>query len=88
MSDRTPEVLEPRLLEMWRSALDDDSFGAADNFFAEGGDSLLALRLLATIRTEFDLPQLSVRSIFRNPTVQQFTAFLSAELDQPDTADS
>jgi hypothetical protein len=80
MSGSTPGVLEPKLLEMWQTALDNDRLTAADSFFAEGGDSILALRLLVAIRNEFGLPHLSVHAIFRNPAVEQFAAFLSSEL--------
>jgi phthiocerol/phenolphthiocerol synthesis type-I polyketide synthase E len=57
-------------------------FGAApglhDDFFAEGGDSLLATQLVARIRTELGA-KIDVRAVFDGPTV----AALAAAVDTP-----
>ncbi|QFG21422.1 non-ribosomal peptide synthetase [Actinomadura sp. WMMB 499] len=45
-----------------------ESVGAEDSFFALGGDSLLAMRLIARIRSVLDA-EVSIRDLFAAPTV-------------------
>jgi nonribosomal peptide synthetase protein BlmVIII len=61
----------------WSTLLGVPQIGPADDFFDLGGDSLLALRLLAMVRDEYgvDVP---VARVFESPTL----AGLSAVLDQ------
>jgi nonribosomal peptide synthetase protein BlmVIII len=61
----------------WSTLLGVPQIGPADDFFDLGGDSLLALRLLAMMRDEYgvDVP---VARVFESPTL----AGLSAVLDQ------
>jgi len=51
VAPRTAE--ERRLAEVWSELLNVERVGANDNFFDLGGNSLLALRLFARIRSEF-----------------------------------
>jgi hypothetical protein len=60
--------VESRLAEVWRGLLGVDRIGRHDNFFASGGHSLLAIRLVANIREIF-LTELSLVSVVENPTV-------------------
>ncbi|WP_075899983.1 phosphopantetheine-binding protein [Actinomadura sp. CNU-125] len=46
-----------------------DRVGAGDSFFDLGGDSLLAMRLLARVRTVLDA-ELGIRELFAAPTVE------------------
>ncbi|MFJ3899532.1 type I polyketide synthase [Streptomyces sp. NPDC090083] len=50
-----PADHESRLRAIWQRLLGDQPVAAAADFFALGGDSLLAVRLIALIRREFDV---------------------------------
>jgi microcystin synthetase protein McyA len=60
--------LERRLAAIWVETTGRPTVGVNDNFFALGGDSLQALRIVAQISEQsgVDLP---IRALFENPTV-------------------
>ncbi len=64
-SDQT----ERRLIQIWESLLGLNSIGIQDDFFELGGQSLLAVRLLAEIERDFEI-QLAMPAIFQAPTVE------------------
>jgi hypothetical protein len=72
---RTP--LQELVAGLWAEVLGGGRVGLQDDFFALGGYSLLAIRLLARLRavTSVDLP---LRALFAHPTV----AALSAEVER------
>lgn len=49
---------EARVIALWQEMLEQDGIGAEDDFFARGGHSLLAMRLLIRLKEDFtvDLP--------------------------------
>jgi amino acid adenylation domain-containing protein len=69
------DKLELRLVKIWQEVLDLSSVGAQDNFFDLGGDSLLAMRLLARIEKQFSCA-ISLATIFAAPTVEELAALL------------
>ncbi|KAI8306363.1 Apicidin F synthase [Colletotrichum sp. SAR11_240] len=70
-SHQKPQTESERILaRLWCTALkisDVSSVSASDNFFSLGGDSILAMRLVALLRTEGY--SLAVAEIFSNPTL-------------------
>ncbi|GLF99156.1 non-ribosomal peptide synthetase [Streptomyces yaizuensis] len=59
---------EERLSRLFAEVLGEDTVGIDDDFFALGGNSLLATRLIGRIRNEFGV-DVSIRSVFRHATV-------------------
>jgi acyl-CoA synthetase (AMP-forming)/AMP-acid ligase II len=62
--------LELGLADLWKEVLQRDRIGVEDNFFACGGDSLLATQLIARVRAAFQI-DLPLGSIFREPTIHE-----------------
>jgi len=71
--------LETRLLEIWSEVLDLEGLGIDDDFFALGGDSLSATRVIVRVRDHFAV-DISVRAMFETPTVAGLAAHVSDEL--------
>ncbi|WP_267898476.1 non-ribosomal peptide synthetase [Teichococcus wenyumeiae] len=68
--------LEQALAAQWQAVLDRDApLGTDDNFFDLGGNSLLAVRLAASLTRHFGHP-LMLTEIFNNPTVAEMAALL------------
>ncbi|WP_198676144.1 non-ribosomal peptide synthetase [Kribbella monticola] len=68
-TSRPPEsVTEELLLDLWRDALGVPELGVEDDFFAAGGQSLLAAQVMADVRDRFEI-DLGVRALFDAPTV-------------------
>ncbi|HET6230115.1 MAG TPA: amino acid adenylation domain-containing protein [Longimicrobiaceae bacterium] len=68
---------EARVAGLWAEVLGTDEVGVEDDFFALGGHSLRAMRLVARVREAFGV-DLTVRALFDAPTVRA----LAAELDR------
>lgn len=69
---------ERRLARLWTRVLHDRPVGVHDDFFVTGGDSLLAMRLLARVRAEWGTGY-GLRQFFRGPTIAQVAARIDAE---------
>ncbi|SCL14545.1 amino acid adenylation domain-containing protein [Micromonospora nigra] len=81
---RTPT--EEQLVVLWRDVLGRTEVGVHDNFFALGGHSLTATRLIARIRTTFGV-DLALRSLFAAPTVAELAVEVAATGETPGGAD-
>ncbi|WP_170158697.1 non-ribosomal peptide synthetase/type I polyketide synthase [Micromonospora noduli] len=62
-------TLEETIAEVWAGILRVDRIGVHDNFFALGGDSLLAMRAVVHLRKAFDV-QVPIRVLFDSPTLE------------------
>ncbi|MFJ1867511.1 amino acid adenylation domain-containing protein [Streptomyces sp. NPDC088097] len=67
VEDEPSGPLQERISEIWAELLG-SRIGVRDNFFRSGGNSILAIRLIAAIQSEFEIA-LPVREIFEHPTV-------------------
>ncbi|WP_394751328.1 amino acid adenylation domain-containing protein [Spongiimicrobium salis] len=70
---KTPAEIE--MAHHWMKILDKKKIGVEDNFFAIGGDSILAVRLLGRIHNEMQL-DFSVIDLYENNTITQLIAFI------------
>lgn len=72
---------QARLLEIWRRVLGRQDIGLAQSFFALGGDSLSALKMLLAVETELGVSVSQV--FFEQPTIEH----LAWLIDQPSSDD-
>jgi amino acid adenylation domain-containing protein len=72
---RPRTATEALLADIWQDLLHLPQAGIDDDFFAEGGDSLLAMRLTSRLRRTFEI-DLSVRAIFDMPTLAELAAVI------------
>lgn len=68
--------LERQVAEVWSRVLELDEVGVTDRFFEAGGTSLTLLRLHRELVGSV-APSLSVRDLFRHPTVAALARFIS-----------
>ncbi|SHE68903.1 non-ribosomal peptide synthase domain TIGR01720/amino acid adenylation domain-containing protein [Seinonella peptonophila] len=62
--------IEERLIKLWTEILAVEKVGVIDHFFALGGHSLKAMRLLTRIEQEWQV-QFPLATIFRHPTIRE-----------------
>ncbi|RZS45025.1 amino acid adenylation domain-containing protein [Herbihabitans rhizosphaerae] len=65
--------VETRLAELWADALDVPAVARSDEFLLLGGDSLLAMRVLADVRTEYGVRP-PLRALLAGATLAEFAA--------------
>ncbi|MFJ2034038.1 phosphopantetheine-binding protein, partial [Streptosporangium sp. NPDC087985] len=70
---------EELVAEVWTEVLGLDRVGVHDNFFALGGNSLLAIRVVSRIRAAVDL-EIPVAAVFTDPTVERLADTVEALL--------
>lgn len=70
---------ERRISEIWSEVLGVEPVGRSDHFFQLGGQSLLAMRMIARVRRSFGI-RIPARTIFDAPTVDRFSASLDKML--------
>jgi natural product biosynthesis luciferase-like monooxygenase protein/amino acid adenylation domain-containing protein len=80
IADTTPAsrppatATEEALLSLWQEVLGRPILDVTTNFFACGGHSILASRLMVRVRGRFHLPNLPLRSLFDHPSVEAMAA--------------
>ena len=63
---------ERALAEIWREVLGVETVGVTDSFFALGGDSILALKMVARVRGRPELGlELRLRDLMQKPTIAE-----------------
>lgn len=70
---------EEMIAAIWCRVLDVERVGAADDFFARGGESLRAMHVINRVNVAFGL-ELSVRTMFDAPSLRDFAALVDREL--------
>ena len=67
--------LETDLCEIWSSLFNIERVGINDDFFALGGHSILAIRLISEIKNKQNV-EISITDLFENPTVSKLSLFI------------
>ncbi|WP_113925697.1 non-ribosomal peptide synthetase [Cognataquiflexum aquatile] len=70
--------LQKKVSEVWRKILGVEKVGLNNDFFELGGHSLMAMRVIVALRQETG-QVLSIRDLFSNSTLKQFTEILSTK---------
>ncbi len=68
---------ERQVTEIWSQVLNTAPVGRSSDFFALGGQSLLAMRMITRVRRQFGV-RIPPRAIFDAPTVEQFSALIDS----------
>ena len=72
--------LEAMLARTWEEILGVENVGAADDFFALGGHSLVATRLVSRVRSLLGR-DIAVRSVFQHPCLADFARHVGAQAE-------
>ncbi|MDR0269648.1 non-ribosomal peptide synthetase, partial [Paenibacillus sp.] len=82
-----PRTSTERLLaQIWGGILDVERVYLTDNFFECGGDSLLATKLIALVRNDFQV-ELSLGNIFEGPTVKEIAERIQELVNEKESGD-
>lgn len=78
--------LEKAVAQVWREALGVEVIGVDDDFFGLGGNSLVAVQLIAALRKAVGV-RLPMRSLFESPTVAGLAALVEEIRAEETTAE-
>ena len=73
--------IQKTITEIWQQVLEVDKVGLYDNFSEAGGTSLMAVQLISKLRKAFTR-DLSIVSLYENPTVAQMADMLADNGDK------
>ncbi len=76
------DEIETVIADTWQEILGLPQVGIHDNFFAVGGDSLRAARVITRINGLFET-ELLLTSVFRHPTVERYAACVRTAASPP-----
>ncbi|MDH6145027.1 amino acid adenylation domain-containing protein [Kitasatospora sp. GP30] len=72
-------TVEKLLAEVWSEVLGRDRISADDNFFALGGHSLVALRVISRLKRELGLA-VRTKEVYQHPQLRELAAYVEAKL--------
>ncbi len=75
---------EERIAAVWQDLLGIEPVGVHDNFFDLGGNSLMAIRIIARLKSDLEV-DVSEVSIFEGPTVAALARLLAPEEEEVET---
>lgn len=75
---------EERIAAVWQDLLGIEPVGVHDNFFDLGGNSLMAIRVIARLKSDLGV-DVSEVSIFEGPTVAALARLLAPEEEEAET---
>ncbi len=78
---------ERRVAALWGGLLGVECVGANDDFFALGGNSLMAMQVMSRLRDQFDV-ELPVRTLFDAPKLAELARALDAAIAPPMNSDT
>ena len=73
---------EAEVLQIWQQILNVGEISIEDNFFAIGGNSLGAIRILSALRQLRPKNRATIADLFNNPTVRAFAKVIESGDDQ------
>ncbi|MEX6690965.1 non-ribosomal peptide synthase/polyketide synthase, partial [Danxiaibacter flavus] len=74
-----PETLtQEKLINIWQQLLEVERIGIGDDFFALGGNSLTAVRVIALVRSELQT-EIAIRDLFAFPTIESLSKHLQSQ---------
>jgi len=72
---------EQKVLAIWQGVLQRESLSVTDDFFAVGGQSLLATQVMSRVRREFAV-NIPLRALFEAPTIRNVALQIDLALQQ------
>lgn len=72
-------TVEKLLAEVWSEVLGRDRISADDNFFALGGHSLVALRVISRLKRELGLA-VRTKEVYQHPQLRELAGYVEAKL--------
>ena len=76
--------VETKLLSIWQKLLGHKNIGVEDNFFEIGGKSLMAIKMVSTIASDFDV-KLPITALLFHPTIALLAKEIGGDRDEDDS---